>query len=332
MSGTALIIGITGNIGGASAAAFHDHGWRVRALSRNPDAASVGVMGAGDVEWLRGDAMKAEDVANAAAGADVIVHGANPPGYHDWAGLAMPMLDNTIEAAAASGARILFPGNVYPYGPDAWPLVAEDAPQHPVSRKGEIRVAMERRLMEASRRGVRSLILRAGDFFGAPGRSSWLGAVMIRPGRPVRSVTYPGAPEVGHAWAYLPDLAETFVRLAEMDDRLATCERLHFGGHYFQRGADMALAVGRAAGLAEPRVRRLSWPLLRLAAPFSEMLREVLEMRYLWQVDLRLDNRRLVQLLGSEPHTPLDGALRETLVRMGCLPGEDRKAASGRAA
>lgn len=328
MGHTALIIGITGNIGGAAATAFHEHGWRVRALSRNPQAASARSVGAGPVEWVRGDAMNAEDIASAASGATVILHGANPPGYRNWSGLAVPMLDNVIEAAAASGARILFPGNVYPYGPDAWPLVAEDAPQHPVSRKGEIRVAMERRLAEACRRGVRSLTLRAGDFFGAPGSSSWLGAVMIRPGRPVRSVTYPGDPEVGHAWAYLADIAETFVRLAEMEERLADCERLHFGGHYFPRGGDMAVEIGHAAGLAAPRIRRLPWPLLRLAAPFNETLREVLEMRYLWEVDLQLDNRRLTALLGDEPHTPLDTALRETLTRMGCLGRE----ADGRAA
>jgi hypothetical protein len=36
----------------------------------------------------------------------------------------------------------------------------------------------------------------------------------------VRSVTYPGTREIGHAWAYLPDLAETIVRLAAIEQEL----------------------------------------------------------------------------------------------------------------
>jgi hypothetical protein len=53
------------------------------------------------------------------------------------------MLDSSIAAAKASGARILFPGTVYNFGPDAWPILREDSPQRPKTRKGAIRVEME---------------------------------------------------------------------------------------------------------------------------------------------------------------------------------------------
>jgi hypothetical protein len=33
-----------------------------------------------------------------------------------------------------------------------------------------------------------------------------------------------------------------------------------------------------------------------------------------------MDNRRLVDFLGHEPHTPLDEAIRTTLAGAGCLP------------
>jgi hypothetical protein len=45
----------------------------------------------------------------------------------------------------------------------------------------------------------------------------------------------------------------------------------------------------------------------------------MLEMRYLWQAPLQLDNRKLVRFLGKELHTPVDTALRETLLGLGCL-------------
>ena len=49
------------------------------------------------------------------------------------------------------------------------------------------------------------------------------------------------------------------------------------------------------------------------------MLGELLEMRYLWQNELRMDNSKLVAMLGQEPHTPLETAVEETLIGLGCI-------------
>ncbi|HYW92111.1 MAG TPA: NAD-dependent epimerase/dehydratase family protein [Gammaproteobacteria bacterium] len=320
MPGTALVLGITGGFGHAAARALDRHGWRLRAMHRDPDRARGAVTQPETLEWRRGDAMRREDVAAAARGADVIVHAVNPPGYRNWRGLAPPMLAHSIDAAGQAGARLVFPGNVYNYGPDAWPLVAETAPQHPRARKGAIRVELERMLAGAARAGARVLIIRAGDFFGGPGRGSWFDAVMVKPGREVRSITYPGAHDAGHAWAYLPDLAEAVARLADRDGELAPLESFHFGGHYLDPGIEMAEAIRRVTARRDLPVRGLPWIALRLAAPFNETYRELLEMRYLWDISLRLDNRKLVGLLGEEPHTPLDEAVRQSLVELGCLP------------
>ena len=53
--------------------------------------------------------------------------------------------------------------------------------------------------------------------------------------------------------------------------------------------------------------------------PFVTVLREMLELRYLWQQPVRLDNAKLVAFLGAEPHTPLDEAVRTTLIGLGSL-------------
>jgi hypothetical protein len=39
----------------------------------------------------------------------------------------------------------------------------------------------------------------------------------------------------------------------------------------------------------------------------------MLEMRYLWQVPLQLDNEKLRAAIGAEPHTPIETALAATL-------------------
>jgi len=157
---TALVLGATGGIGGEVARALAARGWRVRGFARKPQAGRDGL------DWRQGDAMVAADVAAAAEGVDLIMHAVNPPGYRDWDRLVLPMLENTIAAARAAGAAILLPGTIYNYGPDAFPLIAENAPQHPVTRKGAIRVRMESRLKEAAAAGTTVLVVRAGDFFG----------------------------------------------------------------------------------------------------------------------------------------------------------------------
>ena len=315
---TALILGATGGIGGEAARALKSRGWRVRALHRKGGAASVPNDG---FEWVRGDAMTEADVVAAAKDAAVIVHAVNPPGYRNWSRLVLPMLNATIAAARASGARIVLPGTVYNFGPDAWLNLREDSPQNPKTRKGSIRVEMERRLRAAADENVRSLIVRAGDFFGPRGTgNSWFGAALIKPGKAPASVSYPGRKGVGHQWAYLPDVAETMVRLIENEDRLAAFDMFHMGGHWDPDGAAMVAAIGRACGKPEMRARAFPWAAVILASPFVTMFREMLEMRYLWREPLRMDNSRLVAFLGEEPHTPLDEAIRAALRGLGCLP------------
>jgi nucleoside-diphosphate-sugar epimerase len=326
MGKTALVIGATGGIGGAAAQAFLARGWRVRALTRRPLAAGLlpgAPKGLSGIEWLPGDAMNQADVVRAAHGVDCIVHGANPPRYTRWRELALPMLANSIEAARVSGARLIFPGNVYNFGPDAWPVVNEQSPQHPTTRKGAVRVEMEQMLQRAAQtQGVRSMVVRAGDFFGGHSPSSWFSTLMVKPGQPVKVVRFPGQAEVGHAWAYMPDLAETMVRLAEVQQGRPDFDVFHFGGHWTPRTIDMAEAIRRAVGDPHLPIKALPWWLVYAAAPFVTMLREIIEMRYLWQVPLRLDNRKLLSVLGTEPHTPLDDAVRQSLRELGCLTAE----------
>ena len=264
--------------------------------------------------------MQRDDVLAAADSADVIVHGVNPPGYRNWRGLALPMLENAIAAAKASAARLVFPGTVYNFGPDALPRLSESSPQNPVTRKGKIRVEMEQRLQVASQQGVRTLIVRAGDYFGPRSGNSWFAQGLVKPGKPVRSVRYPGRPAAGHAWAYLPDVAATVVQLLDREAQLAQFDVFHFAGHWLEPGIEMAHAIRRVVGGGSIAIRRFPWILVYAASPFVTVFREMLELRYLWQTPVRLDNTKLVAFLGAEPHTPLDAAVRASLIGLGCLP------------
>jgi nucleoside-diphosphate-sugar epimerase len=310
---TALVIGITGSIGREVAVALLRRGWQVRALHRDPATARIPGALPDSVQWIKGDAMQLSDVVAAACGTELIVHAANPPNYRNWRGLALPMLDNTIAAAKISNARIVLPATVYNFGCNAAGVLKENSPQIPSTRKGQVRVEMELQLQKASLYGVRSIVVRAGDFFGPDAGNSWLTRGMLRTSDRVRAVYSPGPPEVGHSWAYLPDLAETMVRLVETQRPMSAYEVFHFRGHWFERGVEMAERVCRMHGLGYQRIKPFPWWAIKLAAPFVSVCREMLEMRYLWQVPLQLDNTKLRALIGEEPHTPIDVALAATL-------------------
>ncbi|MBP1844698.1 nucleoside-diphosphate-sugar epimerase [Rhizobium petrolearium] len=311
----ALVLGATGGIGGHVARGLVTRGWTVRALNRKADEAARREP---RFHWIQGDAMSAADVRRAAQDARLIVHAVNPPGYKDWEKLVLPMLDNTVAAARDVGARILLPGTVYNYGPDVFPSVTEESPQNPVTRKGKIRVELERRLKAASEEGVPVLIVRAGDYFGPGAGNSWFGQGLVKAGRPVTFVSRPNAGGIGHQWAYLPDVAETMLRLIDKESELPRFALFHMNGFWDEGSREMIAAIGRVVG-RKPKVKAFPWWLLTLASPVVPLFRELGEMRYLWKMPVRMRNDKLLAFLGEEPSTPIDEAVRAALMDIGCL-------------
>lgn len=99
-------------------------------------------------------------------------------------------------------------------------------------------------------------------------------------------------------------------------ERLAPFARFHMDGHWDPDGRHMVAAIMHALSAPAIPVRPLPWWIMSLAAPFAADMKELVELRYLWERPVRLDNRHLVATLGHEPHTPLAEAVRNTLAFM----------------
>jgi nucleoside-diphosphate-sugar epimerase len=313
MTDKVLVLGANGRFGRCVTRAFADAGWQVLAQARRSlvDATA-------GVEHIALPVADTAAIAQATAGATVVVHAMNPL-YTDWDREALPLNAAAIAIARALDATLMFPGNVYNFGAPMPAQLTEDMPQHPTSSKGELRCKMEAAIRAEA---PRSIVVRAGDFFGGPGTGTWFDQAIVKDlARGV--IVYPGPRDLPHAWAYLPDLAASFVRLAQVRSALAAHETFHFPG-YTLTGAQLVEAIAQAARRAgtlaadaQPKVKGVPWPLLRVAGLFNPMLRELARMSYLWREPHALAGDKLARAIGAVPITPLAAALDATLADLG---------------
>ena len=147
--------GLGRNVVDAARAAKHDVVALVRDLKRAelPD----------DVTTVVGDATRVDDLARAMTGADATMFCVNPP-LATWLTTFRPLLERAIAAARQTNTRLVFPANVWIYGPGrAGELVADSRVPSPTSQRGKLRAEMERQIRAA---GIRYAMVRLPEFYG----------------------------------------------------------------------------------------------------------------------------------------------------------------------
>ncbi|MCG3266835.1 epimerase [Yoonia sp. I 8.24] len=267
MTQTVLILGGNGKIGRHATTTFENAGWIVRQFDR-----------------------KTDDMTRAAMGADVIVNGLNPPNYHNWSQLIPQITAQVITAAKASGATVIVPANLYNFGDNPGTL-DENTPHRPNTRKGEIRVAMEKTYAES---GVQTIMLRAGNFIDPNGNGDIMSVATMRNIRKSK-LTSMGPPATLQAYCYTPDWARAAVMLAERRHQLETFEDIPFPGHAFtndQLKDALDTHVGRSFKLTT-----FPWWVMRLLSPVWELAREMKEMRYLYAMPHQVSATKFNRIL-----------------------------------
>lgn len=306
---TIAIVGAAGRVGLEASKAFVEAGWTVRGIGRG---AKVEAMAPGVVP-VACDAFDRAALVAACKGASVILHVANPP-YDKWATTVLPLMENTLHAAREAGATVLLPGNVYNYGLEIGLGMTETSPWHGSTEKAQIRIAMEEMCRDfAGKHGTQVLVLRAGDFFGGEGEGTWLDLMILKDLAKGR-FNWPGRPDIAHAFAYLPDLAKGFVTLAERRGSLPVFDHVNFAGHTVS-GAEMK-AAAEAATVRKLALKPVNWTMLKLVGLFMPVVREVVKMRYLWDVPHSLDGSRYEATFGAPEITPLNRAIAEAIAAL----------------
>lgn len=279
MMGTVLILGGNGRFGRNAAEAFWNAGWQVRLFDRATD-----------------------DLMQAAQGVEVIVNGWNPV-YTEWAEQVPALTGKVIAAARAVGATVIQPGNVYVFGKDAPESFGPQTPPAAQNPLGRVRIQMEQSYRCSD---VQVIVLRAGDFLDTAASGNWFDLQMA-PSLKKGVLTYPGDPDVPHAWAFLPDMARAAVALAENRAHLPRYADIPFPG-YTLTGRELARTCGKVLG-RKIAVKRMAWWPLHIASPFWAMGRKLLEMRYLWSKPHHLTKAEFRAALPEFQNTPVQDAV-----------------------
>lgn len=307
----ALILGAAGGFGGAMAQELGRRGWYLRLLVRDP--ARLGRLGLPeDADIVVGDARDPALVAHAAQGMDAILHAVNLP-YPQWDPAMRRITAAAIEGARASGARLVFPGNVYAFGrQDARPL-HEEAERRPDTVKGRLRADLETAIETLGREGTAPvLILRAGDFYGPTVRNGLTDMIFARLAKG-QAPRWPGPLDLPHQWCFVPDLARLTADLLEAPERLAPVEHVHLAAQLFDTQRRFMEMAAAAAGHPRLGPKRLPWWLLRLAALTDPAARELLELRYLFDDPVVLTGNRLQVLVPDFRPTAPERAIAATM-------------------
>ncbi len=326
---TVLILGARGRFGSAAVRAFARAGWQVWAQVR-PGASGPAMAG---VHWLAAEPSDTALLTVAARDATVVVQGLSPAYTHKAWRRDLPALTQAaIDVSRALGATLMLPASVYNFGKTMPALLHEDTAQAASTFKGQMRIASEAQVRAATQDGrMKAVVIRGGDFFGS-GTGSWLDEVMLK-GIRRGSLTYPGPMNIPTAWAWLPDMARSFVAVASRRHDLPAFETFHFAGYslsgqdWAQALSTIALEQGWLPAGGQLRSRSLSWTLMRALGLVLPKIAALCEMRYQWFTPHTLVNSRMAALTGPEPHTPFPEALRMALADLDLLTSRNKNTA-----
>ena len=293
-------------------AAGHD----VRVICRKEPRAIPGA------RWISADLTDLTSAHEVVRGATAVYHCANPMRYDQWETLLPPLSRTIREAVAGSGAHLVVLDNLYMYGAPEGGVIRDDTPIAPQSRKGHLRAKLAEEFAESARRGDFALsVLRAPDFFGAhSSRSATFHPMFF--GRLARGKSAPvlGNPDLPHAHAYMPDVAEALFLLGTRPQPSAApwLAPVTWNGTTRQLFDVFSRVAHRT--VTPWQVPSWLWPALGLWDP---EVRGVPEMLHQWNHAFQLDDSRFRRTFGFEP-TPIERAVADTLESHGISPAAER--------
>ncbi|UYM05560.1 NAD-dependent epimerase/dehydratase family protein [Solicola gregarius] len=262
-----------------------------------------------NVSRVAADASDGDGLARLTDGAVALYNCANPGDYTTWQAVWPPLAASLLGAARKTGAVLVTAASLYPYGPVDVPMV-EDLPDAATDKKGLIRAGMWADALDAHRAGeARVVEVRGSDYVGTGvGKNGHVSRNLPRAlaGKGVRVI---GDPDLPHSWTDVLDMARTLAAVADDADAWGRVWHAPTNAPRTQSEAlgDVLAAVGKRPVPVKPFPMRT----MRLIGRFNPMVRELMDMSYMFTRPYVLDSSAAEERYGLEP-TPWDEVCRRT--------------------
>jgi nucleoside-diphosphate-sugar epimerase len=221
------------------------------------------------------------------------------------------LMRKTLDGAIAEGAqRIVLIGTVYPFGRAQTERVSENHPREPHTFKGRMRKEQEDLVLAADAAGsIQGTILRLPDFYGPHVETSFLASpfhAAIEGGR----AQLVGPIDTPHEFVYVPDVGPVAVALA--DEPRAYGRTWNYAGPGAITVRQFVERIFQQAG-RKPKYMVANKTMLRVMGLFSPLMREMVEMNYLFETAVIMDDSAIHGLLPGIKKTSYEDGIRETL-------------------
>jgi nucleoside-diphosphate-sugar epimerase len=305
------IFGAGGAIGIPVAEELERRGIPFRVVGRSRGKLERTFGGMKHAEIFPADLSQSRDAGAAARGVDTIVYCVGLP--YPSHSLHPLLMRTTVEAAKMVGvSRLVLVSSVYGYGVPRTSRVSETHPREPHTQKGQYRKQQEDIVLAAhTPGGMRTLILRLPDFYG-PHANLSLAHMVFDAALKGKTANWVGPANTPHEFVYVPDTGPVIADLASDDECFG--QAWNFAGPAVINTMDFITRVYRAAGHA-PKYREAGRTLLKLVGIFNPEIREVVEMLYLQETPVLLDDSKLLARFPVHK-TPYDEGIRLTLGAM----------------
>ena len=303
------IFGAAGAIGQSVGAELEKRGIPFRAVGRSREKLEKAFGGMAQAEIFPANLAEARTAGAAARGVETIIYCVGLP--YPSHNLHPVLMRTTLEAAKLVGVpRLVLPSSVYSYGIPRTSTVSELHSREPHTRKGQYRKQQEDLVLEAHASGaIQGMIVRLPDYYG-PNSDIGLANPMIRAALEGKTASWYGPVNSLHEFVFTPDVGPVIVELMSRPECFG--EAWNFAGPEAIPTVDFITRIYRAVGKS-PKYRVLGAGILKVVGLFNGDAKEVVEMLYLQETPVLLDDAKLAAKLGGLHKTSYDEGIRLTL-------------------
>lgn len=305
------ILGAGGSVANALTRELLDNNQTIRLVSRKQQAIT-----GKNLSWKKADLLNYAELQEAVKGSTVIYLTAGL--VYDkkvWAAQWPVIMQNVINLAKETGARLIFFDNVYMYGLVNGPM-KEDTPYNPCSVKGEIRAKIATQLMDEAKAGnIKASIARAADFYGTDNNNGFLDVMVLANLAKKQKAQWLGDPNKLHNFSYVPDMGKGMYLLGqkpESDNQIWHMPTAPvFTGKQF---------IELASGIygMQPKHFAINKLMMSLYGLFNKNVGEMVEMYYQYDHDYIFDSSKFEKAFNFKPTSYEDGIkqMSETLYKI----------------